>query len=233
MSHFQAVAISRHWGLKVGSERIRVVPSTAGPTLPSTATGIGDDPGDSMVLTAAGLVDYKRPLAWVAVAEQVCATMKEQAPRFEWIGEGPLLEQARSAAARGPAKGRSFFPGLQHNVAPYYDRCSIYLQLSGIETLGLSVLDALRRGIPCVVTDVGGLPELVSHGVNGFVVPLGDNDAAATAIIALLNSASLRSRMGAAAREGYEERFAPTVWETSIEAQHVRATRFVGSDSKL
>ena len=66
---------------------------------------------------------------------------------------------------------------------------------------------AAAAGRPIVTTDVTGCREVVRDGVEGFLVPPGDEEAAARALAALASDPSLRARMGAAARARFEERF--------------------------
>jgi len=58
----------------------------------------------------------------------------------------------------------------------------MYLQVSSTENMSLSVIDALRHGVPAVVTDVGGLPEIVEHGKSGLVVPSAPSEVIAESV---------------------------------------------------
>ena len=75
------------------------------------------------------------------------------------------------------------------------------------ETTNLTVFEAMALGKPVVVTNVGGLPEVVEDGVTGLVVPPRDPEALADAVVVLLGDPELRARMGAAGRERFLERF--------------------------
>jgi glycosyltransferase involved in cell wall biosynthesis len=63
------------------------------------------------------------------------------------------------------------------------------------------LIEAMAYGVAPVVTDCGGSPELVQHGLSGLVVPVADAGALAAAIRMLRDDAALRARLGAAARE--------------------------------
>jgi len=84
------------------------------------------------------------------------------------------------------------------------------------------VLKAQKFGIPCVVSDAGGLPEIVINGVNGSVVPKGDRSAAVEAILRLLQDGALRKMQGESAQEIYAERHDPSIWEEKILELHER-----------
>jgi glycosyltransferase involved in cell wall biosynthesis len=75
------------------------------------------------------------------------------------------------------------------------------------ELFPLSTLEALACGTPVVVSDVGGMPELITDGVNGFVVPPGEPEALRDRVDQLLGDDSLWKRMSLAARESVIERF--------------------------
>nr|MDQ3611445.1 glycosyltransferase [Actinomycetota bacterium] len=67
------------------------------------------------------------------------------------------------------------------------------------EGLPLSLLEAMAAGIPCVATAVGGVPEVLTDGREGFLVPPGDAQGLAAAIQRLVDDEELRRRMGTAA----------------------------------
>ncbi len=83
----------------------------------------------------------------------------------------------------------------------------IMVQPSRREALGLSVLEALSAGVPVVASSVGGLPEVVEDGVNGFVVCPEDPEALSERIRALVIDRSLREALSGGARQTYLRRF--------------------------
>jgi glycosyltransferase involved in cell wall biosynthesis len=83
----------------------------------------------------------------------------------------------------------------------------VLLHASVAEGIPNVVLEAMACGIPVVVTDVGGVSEAVTDGVEGFVVPPRDPDRLAQALVRLAGDPSMRARMGAAGRERIETAF--------------------------
>ena len=83
----------------------------------------------------------------------------------------------------------------------YYQRAALLVMPSFYESFGIACLEAMAFGLPVVATRVGGLPEVIEDGVTGLLVPPGDADALAQAMIRLLSDADLRRRMGQAGRE--------------------------------
>lgn len=94
------------------------------------------------------------------------------------------------------------FLGFRPDAATLVGACDIAVMPS-IDREGLpkAVLEAMAQGLPAVVTDVGGMPELVEHGISGLVVPPCDAIALRTALLALARDPARRHRMGAAARD--------------------------------
>lgn len=75
------------------------------------------------------------------------------------------------------------------------------------EPFGLTMLEALASGKPMIVTNSGGMPEVIQDGINGYIVPVKDYEALATKIITLLGDEKLRERIGATGRKMAELRF--------------------------
>jgi len=86
----------------------------------------------------------------------------------------------------------------QERLLQMYSDCDVCALPSRMEGWGLSLMEAMASRKPVVATDVGGVPELVSDGVEGFLVRPGDPKALADALVRLLNDPSLRNRMGEA-----------------------------------
>jgi glycosyltransferase involved in cell wall biosynthesis len=78
---------------------------------------------------------------------------------------------------------------------------------SETEAFGLAALEAMACGVPPVATRAGGVPDLITHGVDGFMENVGDTDSQAARLIELLTDETLRNRMSLAARESAERRF--------------------------
>jgi len=103
-------------------------------------------------------------------------------------------------------------PGI-HWHGPTGDAAAVYrdhhvaMLLSVREGLPKSLVEAAAAGRPIVATDVPGCRELVRQGREGFLVPLGDIEAAAGALVKLAGDGALRQRLGAAARARFNERF--------------------------
>lgn len=119
------------------------------------------------------------------------------------VGGGTREDEYKRLAQRLRLGARVHFAGrVAHDRVPEYLRSfSVFAALSLWESFGVAVLEASSCGVPVVVTNVGGLPEVVVAGQTGIVVPPKDEGAAAQALEKLFLAPGLRKKM---AREGQE-----------------------------
>ena len=122
------------------------------------------------------------------------------------------------------------FLGFRPNAAQLVGACDVAVMPS-IEREGLpkAMIEAMAQGIPPLVTDVGGMPELVEDGVSGFVVPPRDPASLRGAIRRLAQDAALRRRFGAAARARIE---GPFHFRHTLAKTLALYERLLGSDSR-
>jgi len=86
---------------------------------------------------------------------------------------------------------------------------AVYVLPSYNENLPVSILEAMAAGLPVVSTRVGGIPDAVRHGVDGFLVEPGAKEELAEQVLRLLGDPALRSRLGASGRQRALEQFSP------------------------
>jgi glycosyltransferase involved in cell wall biosynthesis len=119
----------------------------------------------------------------------------------------PYAKEMLLLAAELGIEKRVRFAGHRDDVVNIYACADILLAPSRREALSLTLLEAAAFSIPIVATDVGGISEAVVNGVTGLLVASEDSDAFAQAISSLLDNADLRTRMGSAGRQRYENQF--------------------------
>lgn len=115
------------------------------------------------ILSIGHLTEYKNPNLWLETAIQL--TSKYDFLTFIWVGDGPLMNEL---IKKTPKNLKIHFIGNSNDVEPFYKNCDLYLNLSITESLGMGVVDAISFGIPCIVRNVGGLPEIIKHSFNGY-----------------------------------------------------------------
>lgn len=123
------------------------------------------------------------------------------------VGDGPLRGQLENQAQELDLSRAVFFEGFQKDIRSYLQAGSAFILTSRTEGLPLSILEAMACGLPCIVTDVGGNAEAVSHQVNGLVIPAGSPEATAEAISYLATHPQECARMSKMARERASEAF--------------------------
>ena len=124
------------------------------------------------------------------------------------VGDGPDREAVERRARELGIVRSSLFLGYQEEVAPYYAAFDALILPSANEGTPVSAIEALAGGRPVVATRVGGVPDVVRDGVDGFLVKPGDVDAMAERLAILAADSDLRRRMGEAGSASVRERYA-------------------------
>jgi glycosyltransferase involved in cell wall biosynthesis len=177
--------------------------------------------GEVNVLTVGHVEDYKNPFLWVDVAKIVMQNSPADCViRFLWVGEGSLLEECRIKVDALGLTSRIKFAGPSSSVAEFYEAADIYFQPSRMESFGIAVLDAMQYGLPTVVSSVGGLPELVSSGMNGYLLAEDDICGYADAILSLAVDRDKRNNFGASAKYKYLTKFNYERWQRETWVVH-------------
>jgi glycosyltransferase involved in cell wall biosynthesis len=110
--------------------------------------------------------------------------------------------------ARSPARDRIHFTHYRQDAPQVQAACDVCI-LPSLKREGLpkSIIEGMVYGVPAIVTDSGGSPELVEHGISGLIVPSGSAHAIAIAVLELHSDPEKRAQMGAAARQRIAEHF--------------------------
>jgi glycosyltransferase involved in cell wall biosynthesis len=184
------------------------------------------------------------PTKGVEVLLSAAARLRRAGRRFTLriVGDGPLREPLE-AQARGlglqacvrfeGAADREGVARALRTAAVFALPCVALQDGRRHDGLPVALLEAMASGLAVVATPVGGIPEVVAHGTNGWLVPPGDGASLAGALAALLADGSMRARLGAAARDtivrGYEadaaaRRLAGWITESAAPARPVVRT---------
>jgi glycosyltransferase involved in cell wall biosynthesis len=123
------------------------------------------------------------------------------------VGDGPLRGELEVLTTELDLIGRVHFLGVRNDIPDVLRVADIFALTSVSEAASLTLMEAMATGLPVVVTDVGGNSELVQEGIEGFLVPRGNSNAIASAILRILNDPARATAMGAAGRARAEQRY--------------------------
>jgi len=160
--------------------------------------------GQKLLIHLSNFRPVKRALDCVRI---LAAVRKSVPARLLMVGDGPDRGPAEHLARELKVEHDVLFLGKQNHVERLIALAHVLLMPSDLESFGLVALEAMACGVVPVATRVGGVPELITDGQDGFLETPGDIDAMAARVVALLNDEQLHYRMAKAGRWNASERF--------------------------
>lgn len=116
------------------------------------------------------------------------------------VGDGPLRGELQSLVDSVGIRDRVTFLGIRSDISDVLAAADVFALTSVSEAASLTLLEAMATGLPVVVTDVGGNPDLVRAGVDGLLFPRGDAAGCAACFVKLFTSPDLVAELGTNAR---------------------------------
>jgi N-acetyl-alpha-D-glucosaminyl L-malate synthase BshA len=133
-----------------------------------------------------------RPVKRVMDVIDIFARVHEKvASRLMFVGEGPELAKAVNRVKELGLTDRVLYLGKQNNIAEIIAMADLLLLPSEKESFGLVALEAMAAGVPTIGSNAGGIPEVVQHGENGYLAPVGHTWDMAEYAIKLLTDSML------------------------------------------
>jgi len=155
-------------------------------------------PCDADILTH---ISNFRPVKRVMDVMRVFARVRaEQPAKLVMVGDGPDRAEAEAFAREHGLENEVRFTGKQLDVGTVLACSDVFLLPSATESFGLAALEAMSHKVPVVASRVGGLPEVIRHGQDGFLEPVGDVEAMAEDVLTLLRDRNLRKAFGESAQ---------------------------------
>ncbi len=149
-----------------------------------------------------------RPVKRVLDCVRILAEVRKSVPaHLLMVGDGPERPPAAHLARELKVDRHVTFLGKQNHVERLIPLAHVLLMPSELESFGLVALEAMACGVVPVATRVGGVPELITDGEDGFLEAVGDISAQAARVVALLTDDALHYRMRKAGRWNASERF--------------------------
>ena len=149
-----------------------------------------------------------RPVKRIDAVMEVFARIARAVPaKLLLVGDGPELGTAYRLGRELDLAHQVEMLGAQEDIIPLLSAADVFLLPSAQESFGLAALEAMACDVPVVASKVGGLPEVIEHGVTGFLHDPGDLDGMAQSAIALLSDPALHVSVADAACSRVRERF--------------------------
>jgi glycosyltransferase involved in cell wall biosynthesis len=168
-------------------------------------------PRSSNTILFMGLIGQRKGI--YDLVRALPAVIKE-VPEARLVAAGPgELDAVRSCARERGVDERVLLPGLVSGFDKLrlLEEAALYVLPSYTEGVPLSILEAMSVGLPVIATPVGGIPDVLRDGEDGYLVPPGSQRELADRIIELLNNQELRERMGENARHRLHSKFSPDI----------------------
>jgi N-acetyl-alpha-D-glucosaminyl L-malate synthase BshA len=149
-----------------------------------------------------------RPVKRITDVVEIFAKVREKMPaKLVLMGDGPDRGSAEFLVRKKRLQKDVHFLGKQDHVHDKLACADLFLLPSELESFGLAALEAMACEVPVIATNVGGLPEVVEHGVDGFLVEPGDVKEAARYAIEILSRADRGREMGQIARVSAKKKY--------------------------
>ena len=122
---------------------------------------------------------------------------------------GRLLSELKALAAELGIESSVRWLGHLREMGPFYRALDLFVSLTEVESFGRVFVESMAAGVLTLATRVGGVPEIISDGVDGVFVPVKDPDRAAEIAAELLRDPERAARLARAGRESSRSRFSP------------------------
>jgi N-acetyl-alpha-D-glucosaminyl L-malate synthase BshA len=153
-----------------------------------------------------------RPVKQVESVVRIFERIRHRVPaKLALVGDGPELGQVMRLVKDLGLGGSVDAMGEQDEIVPLLSASDVFLLPSRQESFGLAALEAMACEVPVVASSVGGLPEVIRPGIDGFLHPPEALDAMAESALSLLTDAGLHRRVADAGRQRVVEQFSAEV----------------------
>jgi N-acetyl-alpha-D-glucosaminyl L-malate synthase BshA len=169
-----------------------------------TVCGMFARRGEKLVCHVSNFRPVKRVMDVVEAFGVIAAKVPS---KLLMIGDGPERSRAEAWAREHKLRDSVYFLGNVPNLEEVLGGCDLFILPSESESFGMAALEALASEVPVIATHTGGLPEVVSEGETGYLLPVGDVEGMAARAIEILSNDELRVRMGKRGREMSIEMF--------------------------
>ncbi|WP_213423159.1 N-acetyl-alpha-D-glucosaminyl L-malate synthase BshA [Bhargavaea massiliensis] len=166
--------------------------------------GLGITESDKIVIHVSNFRKVKRI---EDVVRSFALINREVPSKLLLVGDGPEVETIHTLVSEEGLGTEVLFLGKRDDLPDLFSISDLNMLVSEKEAFGLVLIEAMACGVPCVGSDIGGIPEVIADGENGFIRPLGDIEGYAQAAIRILKEPDLALRFSRDAIRSVRERF--------------------------
>jgi len=173
-----------------------------------------------------------RPVKRITDVVEIFAQVRAKIPaKLIMIGDGPDRGSAEFLVRKKGLSKDVFFLGKQDRVQEKLGLADLFLLPSEEESFGLAALEAMACEVPVVATNVGGLPEVVTHGVDGYLIPPHDIQAGAKYALEILTRPDRGRAMGQQARINARSKYCSNDVIPQYEAYYIKVINASGKSA--
>lgn len=165
---------------------------------------LGIDEDDKVLIHVSNFRNVKRVPDIIETFHRV---QKHVPSKLLLVGDGPEMGRTVQQVKELGLEQHVLFLGKRDNLTELYNISDIKLLMSEKEAFGLVLLEAMACGVPCIGTNIGGIPEIIESGKNGYLVGLGDIEDAASRAIGILTDAKQHETLKKGSLETVEQHF--------------------------
>ncbi len=152
-----------------------------------------------------------RPVKRIDAVIEIFDRIRKEIPaKLLLIGDGPERNNAEYLVRDKGIESDVVFLGKQGSVVDMLSACDLFLLPSQTESFGLAALEALACEVPVVASDVGGLPEVITHGEDGYLVAPENIEEMARRSLEIISDPERNREIGRQARKNAQKRFCST-----------------------
>ncbi|HYK91721.1 MAG TPA: glycosyltransferase family 4 protein [Acidobacteriota bacterium] len=166
------------------------------------------------------LVPIKDHATFLEAAARAIMTRRDM--KFAVIGDGELRSSLEARARALRLDEKVYFAGWEKDLAPIYADLNLVVLSSRNEGTPVSIIEGSAAGRPVVATCVGGVPDMIQDGWNGLLVPPGDPEALASAMIRVIENPAMAATFAQRSRKKFSEIYSVARLVSDVELLYIR-----------
>ncbi|MDF2556487.1 MAG: bshA [Bacillales bacterium] len=167
---------------------------------------LGIEPHEKVILHVS---NFRKVKQIDDIVHAFALTLQSVQAKLLLVGDGPEWSAVHKLAVDLGIQDQILMLGKQENLQEIYSISDAFLLLSSKESFGVVLLEAMACGVPCIGTNIGGIPEVIRDNENGFIVPNQDIEYTSARLVELLTNDQLQERFSKQALLTVQEHFLP------------------------